>query len=137
MKRIGLILIVLAVLCGAVGCIQTSTRTYHFKTDPNGTFTADAAVQGSDTQAASIKMTGPDGFTLDVEGMSAKDQVALLSQQQNIKAMELVAALLAKLEALVPGGGAAPVLGTKAPVVKPVRAARKVKVPATQPAVKK
>jgi hypothetical protein len=134
-----IILIVLAVLCGAVGCIQTSTRQYDFHVDPNGVFDAHAKVLGADAQIGSVTLKGPDGFDLEVTGYSAQDKVAALSAAQNMKALELLASLLERLEAFLPGGGSAPIVSSATPATKAVKAvrAKKVKVPATQPAVKK
>ena len=123
------------------GCIQTSQREVIGSMDPNGALKVHTKVSGADTQIATIKASMPNGFTFEMDGMSAQDKVAAVSAQQNMLALQLLAGLIEKFGPLLATAATeAPTTdAAKAPAKKAAapRLPRKAKVPATQPTVKK
>ena len=137
-----LCLVAVAVAAMAGGCIQSSSRAYHFQADPNGTLKADAVVTGTDSQVGSITLKDGTGFDLEVTGLNTQDKVAALSAQQNMLALQLLSALLQKYLPLLDALAAQNpelVSATTPAIAKPVtakRAHRATKTPTTQPASK-
>ena len=114
------------VLMFASGCLQTSERLYKFGVDPKtGMWQADVAIRGADIKAQSIKLTSPNGFNLEVEGVAAQDQTAVYSAQlgmyQNQTTAQLLGTILPALLAKVGVGSGAPANISPPPalVIKP------------------
>ena len=120
-------------LMGLAGCAEPSERVY--SVDPKtGVFSA--SIKGADIKAASIKLTAPNGFSLDVEGVQGQDRLAELSAQASMYNSYVTGSIMSKV---LPAALSKLGIAMEAVTILPpsgLRVTPSILVPTTQPAGK-